>query len=132
MPTRISASVAYGGKVGDEVDIEIDVSFTSAKEYDPDVERWRDATGQFTTPPSVTTDEIEQRARDVRDTAAANMRSRELKTALQNAEISVEDRELVGGRPQGQDNVVRIDPHNTGETKRYRVKGDDLEPIGDN
>lgn len=121
MPTRFAASVSYGGAGGDAVDIEIDVSYTTNLEYDDDAERWRKPNGQFASAPDTDADAIEERAKEVRDQAAKQMQSAELKEALEGAEISVEDKELVGGRPKGQDNVVRIDPHNSGDWVRYRV-----------
>lgn len=134
MPTRYAAAVQYsssGGRDSDGVNVEIDVSATTGKEYDASAGRWRNPDGTFASPPDVSEGNVRAEMERVRDRLVENMKrrgKRSLASSIENADIGIESGELVGGaegRADGRvDNVIRFKDGDGNIEGRYSV--DDL------
>lgn len=124
MGTRFTAAIGYaGGSVG----VEIDVVFETPKEFDSNVGRWRNPDGSFASPPDVeNADALRERAEYIRDGVAGNMRSPELEKRLSEADIAVENPEIIGNSEidgaGDTRSMVRIDSDGDGTVDaEYRV-----------
>jgi hypothetical protein len=134
MPTRFSAAVQYsssGGADGDGVNVEIDVSATTDKEFDPAAGRWRNPDGTFASAPDVDERAVRQEMERVRRRLVENMKrrgKRSLASSLENADIGIEAGETVGRtrsrNPERPTNVIRFKDGDGNIEGRYSV--DDL------
>lgn len=111
---RIAASAGYAGT---DVGVEIDVHFvTDLVPSDSSPTGWRRPDGTFASAPDINEEQILERASQVRQTAARNVRSRELARSIAEADLSIEDWEEVEQPPTGDTReTVRIDPDGDGD-----------------
>lgn len=124
MPSRLAVAVGYSGG---SVNAEVDVSIVVPQDRDESSPTgWRAPGGQFASAPDVTEDDLRRRAEGAVDTAARNMRSPELRSELEGADLAVEDWERVDERPHGVREVARVDPEGDDEWVEYDVSGDRL------